>query len=418
MLGGAVSHIGHTLALPTMTCGCPDPYDPHEPQEQHHDPSVPSFSVGFSASAVIYEDAYEDAPGVTVQKRSTEVVVDVSIYGGDKGGRFVINKMNFGRLLQMEPVNIPSGGTVDPNDTLIRNVTCIAAAPSTEEGDVSISGYFVENETGNRINCAASQLTVFKVELRETEPALAAPFINRHTYGIAEKVRCIQLPSLPVLQWSATDGTFSFCNDDILYECPILQSSSGISAEKPGVTFHIPLQTIEPDEISCDHATFLPATNDIEGCGMLLKLVVLPCSVSFTGIKMQEIPANLANWQEWGSHSGYFDSYTFYHRWCHTVEYGAGRWMTISQGNVMGLDVSRMWYWPTPWSNGVLSWNIPYGWKHKDSVSDTCVGQISPPSYSVWSMGTNFLEKAKHTHRIGLSLSGQTFFDGNLQEGE
>ncbi|MBR4653891.1 MAG: hypothetical protein IKO72_11090, partial [Kiritimatiellae bacterium] len=49
MLGGAVSHIGHTLALPTMTCGCPAPYDPDEPQEQHHDPSVPSFSVGFSA---------------------------------------------------------------------------------------------------------------------------------------------------------------------------------------------------------------------------------------------------------------------------------------------------------------------------------------------------------------------------------
>ena len=188
-------------------------------------------------------------------------------------------------------------------------------------------------------------------------------------------------------------------------------------AGNSGVSLPIFLQVIEPDGIACDHVTFLPATNEIEGCGMQLKLVVLPCTVSFTGLKMQEVPADLNNWQQWGSHSGYFASYEFYHRWCHTTSYGAGNWLNVSAGNVLGLDVSRIWSWPTPWASGVLSWKIPYGWKHKENPSNTCEGQISPPSYSIWTMNTNFLEKTKHSHRVGLSLSGQTYLDGNLQEG-
>ena len=134
-------------------------------------------------------------------------------------------------------------------------------------------------------------------------------------------------------------------------------------------------------------------------------------------ISVQEIPGDLNNWQEWGSHSGYFDSYEFYHRWCHTTNYGAGRWLPISEGNVLGFDASRIWSWPTPWSSGSLSWKIPYGWKRRDNPSNTCSGQISPPSYSVWTMCSNFLEKVKHSHRIGMSLSGATYLDGDLQEG-
>ena len=34
--------------------------------------------------------------------------------------------------------------------------------------------------------------------------------------------------------------------------------------------------------------------------------------------------------------------------------------------------------------------------------------------YSVWTMSSNFLEKTKHSHRVGVSSDGQMYFEGNL----
>ena len=92
-------------------------------------------------------------------------------------------------------------------------------------------------------------------------------------------------------------------------------------------------------------------------------------------------------------------------------------WRVVDEFCSLGFDESRMLNWPQPWSEGHLSWKIPYGWKHKDSTSSVCVGQIEPPTYSTWTMRTNFIEKVKHDRRIGVSLSGQMFFEGVLQNG-
>ena len=418
-LGGTASHVGHSVDLPGFTCGCsPPPGDP-DPEDPPSDPSLPSISVSLSAPAVIYEAAYVNAPGETVAKRSTLVTVNVSVNSGEHGARFGITKENLNCLVPLEGVlDIPASGTLEPFETLNLSYVCVGASPSGEKEDVRISGWVVDSETGARDNCNGSKMTVFRVAVEEVEPAIACPYPNRHTYGIAEKVRLMQYPATPAIQWDSSSlGSFSSIDGSMCYDCPITQTDVEMMAGNSGVSLPIFLQVIEPDGIACDHVTFLPATNEIEGCGMQLKLVVLPCTVSFTGLKMQEVPADLNNWQQWGSHSGYFASYEFYHRWCHTTSYGAGKWLNVSAGNVLGLDVSRIWSWPTPWASGVLSWKIPYGWKHKENPSNTCVGQISPPSYSIWTMNTNFLEKTKHSHRVGLSLSGQTYLDGNLQEG-
>ena len=415
MLGGAVSHIGHTLALPTMTCGCPAPYDPDEPQEQHHDPSVPSFSVGFSASAVIYEDAYEDAPGVTVPKRSTEVVVDVSIYGGDKGGRFVINKMNFGRLLQTEPVNIPSGGTVDPNDTLIRNVTCIAAAPSTEEGDVSISGYFVENETGNRINCAASQLTVFKVELRPKHEAPDNSSQNRHSYGIGESITLNYAPTAATLDIDAPGWDVSNAVPIVLV-CPLSPQSNQLQLEYAGVSYVPNVAIMAPTDIACTAVGFLPAMPVI-GIGMALELRVRPMTVSFEGLSMQEEAADRNRPMDWGSRWGYFNNTNFIERWGHYTEWGAGVWRDVTQGNRWGVyDSSRMFDWPQPWDEGSMSWRIPVCWKRKGEAWQSIAGRFPADFDSVWNMTDSAVEKIKHGQNITLTSSGTVFINSERVE--
>ena len=208
-----------------------------------------------------------------------------------------------------------------------------------------------------------------------------------------------RFPHLPDLAAMAC-----LCVACIMYECL-------------GVTLPIPLSIIEPESILCDYAEFLPPAPGKPGCGMLLRLLVTPFVVSFHNLEIQEVPADLNNWQQWGSHSGYFADYAYYQYWCHTTHWGAGVWRGVDEFNSLDFDESRIGSWPQPWSTGYLSWKIPYGWRHKRSMTQACVGQIKPPSYSVWTMSTNLLEKTKHGYRVGISSSGQMFFEGALQNG-
>ena len=198
---------------------------------------------------------------------------------------------------------------------------------------------------------------------------------------------------------------------------PVSVAGRRIPAPGSDTVLPIPISVIEPEAIVCDYAEFLPPVAGGNGCGMLLRLLVVPFTVSFRNLKIQEVPADLGNWQQWGSHDGYFSDYAFYQYWCHSTFWGAGVWRSVDEFCSLGFDESRMLNWPQPWSEGHLSWKIPYGWKHKDSTSSVCVGQIEPPTYSTWTMRTNFIEKVKHDRRIGVSLSGQMFFEGVLQNG-
>ena len=106
-----------------------------------------------------------------------------------------------------------------------------------------------------------------------------------------------------------------------------------------------------------------------------------------------------------------------YQRWCHTTLWGAGVWHAVNEFNGIEFDESRIWTWPQPWSEGTLSWTIPYGWRLAGSTFNAPVGQINPPSYSVWTMSSNFIEKTKHSHTIGVSANGQMYLDGSLRNG-
>ena len=258
-------------------------------------------------------------------------------------------------------------------------------------------------------------LTVVRVEIKEVATALSTPYVHRRCYGVAEDVECLQFPSVPVIQWQTYgNGTFAF-GETKRFCCPITAALCRLYAECKSASFPIMLRVIEPEGIVCDHAEFLPPSSDGRGCGMLLHLLVTPLSVSFSNLMVQDIPADPSNWQQWGGHSGYFDDYGFYQRWCHTVYWGAGVWYPINEYNEMGFDESRMFFWPQPWSDGTLSWKIPYGWQRKNSPFMAPAGQIAPPSYSVWTMNPGFLEKTKHSHCIGVSTNGQMYLDGELK---
>ena len=395
-------------------CRCgfvePDPPAPPPPPEQ------PSFSVSFSDSAVIFEDTYQDEPGVWKPRRSTRVWVSVSATGGTHGGSFTLVTENLGKLVPVacEPMVFPPSMTVGPYGTYCASFLCEGASQSDSAGDVRMSGTFIENETGASFS-SSNRLTVVKVEIKEKVIAIGNPSVHRHRYGIGEEVQCLQKPAIPSVLWGTTgNGSFS-SGSETLFLCPMRAEEFQLLARCSDTFLPIPISVIEPEAIVCDYAEFLPPVAGGNGCGMLLRLLVVPFTVSFRNLKIQEVPADLGNWQQWGSHDGYFSDYAFYQYWCHSTFWGAGVWRSVDEFCSLGFDESRMLNWPQPWSEGHLSWKIPYGWKHKDSTSSVCVGQIAPPSYSTWTMNTNFIEKAKHDRRIGVSLSGQMFFEGVLQ---
>lgn len=391
-------------------CGFDDP-----PEDEYPVPGdEPSLTITINKSAVIFEDEYEDYPGVAMPRRSTRVRLTVDAYGGPDGGSLSLSSTGFDKLV---PVG---GGVILPYDQQLAAGTTYHASgvyegvfASDSERDVIVSGSLVPNGQGDTIDTDA-RLTVVRIELKENVGALENPFIHRHHYGIAEDVKCIHYPSVASIQWRTTgNGSFTFGATN-KFSCPLTAETSRLYAEYATACLPFVLNVIEPERIACDYAEFLPPVPDV-GCGMRLHLVVHPFTVSFSNLKIQEIPADLANWQQWGSHSGYFSDYSFYHRWCHTTAWGAGVWYQVDRLNSIGFDTSRIWSWPQPWSTGTLSWTIPYGWKHKDSEATTPAGQINPPSYSVWTMSPNFLEKTKHSHRIGVTSDGQMYFEGNLQ---
>jgi len=256
-----------------------------------------------------------------------------------------------------------------------------------------------------------------KIEVREILPALANPCVHRRCYGIAENVECLQFPSSPVVQWRTTgNGTFAL-GATKMFCCSIRAEECRLHAECSSASLPVLLRVIEPESIICDYAEFLPPSSEGTGCGMYLHLLLSPFSVSFSNLEIQEIPADLANWEQWGSHTGYFAEYAYYQLWCHTTSWGAGVWLPVDEFNSIGFDESRMLSWTQPWSTGTLSWTIPYGWRRKNTPFTAPAGQIIPPSYSVWTMSSNFLEKTKHSHSIGVSVDGRMYLDGVLQNG-
>ena len=346
-------------------------------------------------------------------KRATRVVLTIDAYGGPYGGQVSISSANTHKIAPVGTAPLLSNAfALAPGEAYHATAVYEGVQASTSAEDVTVSGTIVENFSGAQHPALSATLTVVKIEVKQAVEAPASSYANRRRYGIAEDVLCIQHPDAPVLQWRTSgNGVFSNGATRVL-SCPLLSESSMLYAEYQSASLFVMLDIVEPDGIVCNYAEFLPPSPANTGCGMLLKLMVSPFDVSFSNLKMQEVPADPNNGAQWGTHTGYFDNYAYAHRWYHTVMWGAGIWNEVDEDNVLGWDESRIWTWEQPWSNGVLTWRIPYGWKRKDSQSAVPVGQIQPSSYSTWTMNASFLEKSKHSHRIGVSADGRLYFEG------
>jgi len=398
-------------------CGCTPhddpPEDPDDPpsgggEPPDPPPPVPSVTVSFSTPAILFEDRYENSPGAWVEKRSTQTTLTIFAQGGEYGGTLNITSQNLDKLEMIGASSTGLPGTVAVGAFEHVEYTFIyhGDAASGSANDIRVTAEIVGNVTGDT-DSSEAELTAVQVWIKATYLALLNPCENRHTYGVGEIVECWHNPQSLSLSWTSLgNGTISNSVPARLI-CPLLQDSAGIRADYGGASLPIPLNVMEPTGIECTNVAFLPAT--IEGIGMLLELSVNPLTVSFEGIAMQEVPSDQ------GVHIGYFNGSEFMHRWFHNTSMGAGEWIDIAEGNIWGLDRSRMLNWPQPWTAGQLVWDIPIGWNRCGTRTGTCVKVMSPVYHSTWNMTSTFLTKTKHGHSIGLSSDGRKYLDEEEQ---
>jgi hypothetical protein len=391
-LEGNAYLMGHSFSLPTFQCGCSPPTDPDQEPPGEPDPSRPSISVSYNAPAVIYEAAYVDVPGHTVGKRSTQVTLSISVGSGPRGGHYSVNLPGFGRLVQTEPANIPVSGDLGPYETVFFSVTCEGCAPSSEEGDVEISGVFVENGTGCRFTSNGSKLTVFRVELKQTIVPIGDTAAGRHTFGVNELVECNQHPSIPLLEWDTSGGgTMCIVSEKEHYRCPLFACGNPLSIRFGSIVYGPQLSILAPTGVVARNPHVYKFTNVPDGhaggLGLAQEFHVLPDNVSFSQIAVEEVPCDSSQL------TGYFrkladagDPAPF----SHTTNAGAGVWFNVNELNRIGgneqiedmVSIKGELYRMFPdgtlttntacgWLRGTMVWENPFGWNANGVSSGT-----------------------------------------------
>jgi len=130
-------------------------YEHPDPLEDHHEnePAGPSVSATFSEKTIIFEDAYENAPGQWVARRLTaDTEVTYYVYGGTNGGNYAFSLQDGERLSRQSGSFVPRSGSIKAGESFQIKVKYEAVAASGAVGDISALATFTEAGTGQVIS--------------------------------------------------------------------------------------------------------------------------------------------------------------------------------------------------------------------------------------------------------------------------
>ena len=413
--------------------------------------------VSFDKSAVIFEDAHLESPGQTVARRSTGVNLSCTAYGGDNGGTVTFSVDNLGKLTSDGSVSLPITRTLEPNEVFGVVIALEGAQASASEGDIVARAEFVDALSGEHLIGEPSALTSIKLELQAVYTAPANPCMNRHTYGVGEKVRFIVSPQLSVVGVSTEkqDGT---------YDGPLYELFDGVEETDASVvrTYVCPISAnyVPPIRIVYDDVEYRPCLSLVEPQYVVTKgadwgenrvdifysgnrkcwpsgmvgaatLVTTNCigpmNVSFQGIAVSELPCS-----DEDVVTGCFANG---HARTHTVNAGAGRAYYIGPGNFWFVDSAGQSAPEPNWTpNSTLNWKIPLGWHRKDPQYDDYHGVVTPDyevGYDAQSRPLiigqdyrqcHFIDQSgtfridKYGHWISRSVSCEVILDGRIMQ--
>ena len=267
-------------------------------------------------------------------------------------------------------------------ETVAFRNTYRAVRPSGSEDDIVVTATFEENVTGWTWT-SESKATAVKVTI---SPQLDAPeneSRQRHRFGIGEVVDCDSQPEMSSVTWTSVGkGAFILKDGSFEYKCPVRAEANGfyISGED---CRYVPLTSVvEPLSVLARDAgcKIVPGISPGQAGGILLtqRLYVLPLDVSFSGVRIEEVP-NVG-----GSHSGYFADTFFLSEWLHGKAQRAGNWLTVFGDNRFLNDeagflralpqLDERGFVSTSgtngWTNGNLTWEVPCGWADSNVEED------------------------------------------------
>ena len=133
-----------------LACACgEDAADPSPVVEPQGGPFAASVAVSFSKDAVIFEDAYENMPGVGVGRRSTASTLTIRVNGGSNGGTLTASAVNLGRLQKNAGPAFPVAAVQVPaGQSMTYEMNYVGLEASDAADDIVVAATFAENETG------------------------------------------------------------------------------------------------------------------------------------------------------------------------------------------------------------------------------------------------------------------------------
>ena len=274
------------------------------------------------------------------------------------------------------PMVLPSSMTLGPYEGYYASFICEGAAASGSADDVSISGTFTENGTGEQVS-ADDSLTVVRVEFKPIVTAPNNDCIHRHDFGVCEYVEHLQYPSAPAVSWNPIAGSEVVYAGSPHFQCPLWGVDNPLRADVGTVHYTPKIQVVEPKWISSKAEERPVVYPDVvqkgeAGCiGMRLHLYVEPIDVSFSEISVEEVPCLTYE------ANGYFANPYYNGAFGHTRLAGAGRWIRVlTDGNELDCVDIAAYKDKIPWltPNGTVTTNAAYAWTDGEVYIDNPFG--------------------------------------------
>jgi len=371
---GSFEYEGLTFPVSGGECRCGF-YDQARPAVSQED--GPCVSIGFSGSAVIFEDAYLNGPGAWRPKRSTRTWLTVYANGGPSGGVLSLTSQNLARLSPVAcgPVVLPSTLNLAPDETFCVQFLFDGEQQSAMANDILVSGSLLPHGANESLQSSAS-LTCVKLLL--TPQNSISSFNNRHTWGVGESIVCSWLPVSAQIAISDNGGGEIIGQGDSfrIYRSP-LQAAANMIAVTSGNVQYVPTCEVKmPESVFVGRAFEEPSNvqaGTAGGVEMHLEVFVAPTNVSFRALSFVEVPSSES------VVTGYFQNAAFSAMWHHDESMGAGQWHPIGMDNFFFDDYPSMnEELPAPWSAGALHWIIPIGWRLSgtESVTNTLSNSV------------------------------------------
>lgn len=403
---GNYIYAGYALPFWSWPCGC----------GHVDDQGDPGVAIDFDKSAIIYEDAYTNKPGVVVHSTCSNAVLRCSVAGGTYGGTLsvTLNGAAQQKLRKVWGDELPNNLAIAPGAVRFFVTEYEILEPSGTMNDICATAEFLE-DFRNVPHSDNASMTAVKVELTAEKTAPGNPDCHRHIYGIAEDIHYRSYPASANITWSFPEAFISRGSGWMM--CPwSLQGLSGrIIASVGGVSYEFDYTVVEPviearnPRVNAESWYVSPVIGEAGHLLLYLDLYATPLHVSFEGVQMREVPDESQSCP----HQGYYDDRSKGGNWSHTASDGAGGWYTVSSsGYVMSDKAGRRTSYQEPWTSGWKEWDIPMEWGEGGVVQVPFNPNPTTQRFELQSDG--FFTIRKHGHYAERNVLGLKWCDGEL----